>query len=272
MDLTQAVLQQVGTPSLLAMAATLVLSVLLPLAVIIVLLVRKKIHVIPVLVGAAVFFVFQMILRIPALQIAAQLSPGFARFIATPIAGGAFLGITAGLFEEFGRYAGYRLLLKRRTAWSDGFAFGLGHGGIESILLIGMSYVNNLLYSVVINTGGWGELAALLPQGTADQIFAALTGTPPYSFLLAGVERVFAITIQVAFSLLVLYGVRTKRFRYVLLAVALHLLVDGPIALLSTHFTIWGAELYVALCAAAALVFILRSRAMFERLERPADQ
>lgn len=264
----------VSTPSILCMVITLLISLILPLVIILVLCIKRKIHIIPVLVGAGVFFLFQMILRIPALQIGASLSPEFAEFISTPVLGGLFLGLTAGIFEEFGRYIGYRTLLRRRNAWTDGLAFGLGHGGIEAILLVGLSYVNNLIYAFIINSGNWGTVSALLPAETALQMYNALVYTPSYQFLIGGVERIFAMTIQIALSLLVLYGIRKRRFVYVLLAVFLHLLVDSPVVFLMQKVGIWWTELYVFVCALAALVYIIYSRKAFAKLDdtQPAMQ
>lgn len=269
---------QVSTLSVLFMVITLIITLIMPLAAILVLCLKRKIHIIPVLVGAGVFFLFQLILRIPALQIGTSLSPEFAEFVSSPILGGLFLGLTAGIFEEFGRYIGYKTLLKRRTAWKDGFAFGLGHGGIESILIAGASYINNLIYAALINGGNWGIIASMMPEQAANQVFDALVTTAPHMFLVAGIERIFAMTLQVAFSILVLEGIRRRRFTYVLLAVFCHLVVDAPLALLHQRFGVFGTELFILLCALAALAYILHSRKVFAQLDaqqaagRPEDQ
>ncbi|MFA9380803.1 MAG: YhfC family intramembrane metalloprotease [Acetanaerobacterium sp.] len=260
-------MQTVSTLSIEFMILTLVIALILPVALTIVLCVKRKIHIIPVLVGAGVFFVFQLVLRSPALQLAALFSPSFKQFVGTPIMGGLFLGLTAGIFEEFGRYIGYRVALKKHTAWQDGLAFGIGHGGIEAIALVGLGSVNNLLFSVAINTGRWDSIATVLPAVTAQQTYDALVQTPAYLFALGGIERLFAMTIQVAFSILVLYAIRKRDFQFVLLAVLLHLVVDAPVNLVKQQFGYIATELFVMLCAAAALVYIIRSRKVFARLE-----
>ncbi len=257
----------VSSASILFMVITLLIALVLPLVLVLVLCIKKKIHIIPVLVGAGVFFLFQMILRIPALQIAASISPKFQQFVSSPILGGLFLGLTAGIFEEFGRYIGYKTLLKRRDAWRDGVAFGLGHGGIEAILLVGLSYVNNIVYSLLINSGQWEAISAVLPGQAAQQLYTSLVETPSHHFLIGGMERLFAMTVQIALSILVLYGIRKRRFGYVLLAVGFHFVLDSPLALLNKQVGIVGTELYIMLCAVAALVYILYSKKAFERLE-----
>ena len=262
----------VSTTAILFMFITLLISLFLPIVLTIVLFVKKKIRIAPVLVGAGVFFVFQLIIRIPALSIAEQLSPAFKQFVQGPLWGGLFLGLTAGIFEEFGRYIGYKVGLKRHTAWSDGFAFGIGHGGIEAIALAGLASINNILYALVINSGKWSTIANALPAETADTLFRAMTETAPHLFLVGGIERLFAMTIQIALSILVLYAIRRRKFTYVLLAVLLHLIVDSPVMFLLNQFGILGTELYVMVCAAAAAVYIVLSRKIFAKLDTPNEQ
>jgi uncharacterized membrane protein YhfC len=88
--------------------------------------------------GALIFFLFQIISRVPIIQvvqalIAPQLrASNTLRFIWITIA-----AVTAGLFEEIGRYVGYRWLMKREEqTWSKAIMYGLGHGGIESMVLV----------------------------------------------------------------------------------------------------------------------------------------
>ncbi len=256
----------VSSLSIFFMGITLFLSLIMPVLVVFLLCLKRKISFIPVGVGALVFTVFQLLIRIPALQMLAQI-PAFAAFLARPIAGGIFLGLTAGIFEEVGRYIGYKLLLRQKRAWKDGFAFGLGHGGIESIVLVGMTYINNIVLSLMLNNGQQAEkIISALPTGTWEQIYDALTQTAPHIFLVGGIERIFAMVIQVAFSILVLYTIRKKNIFYLVLAVLLHLVVDGPLALLRPH-GLWVIEGFVCICAIAGLIYIVASRKTFQKLD-----
>src|SRR2546421_1030961 len=89
--------------------------------------------------GALIFFVFQLITRVPAvLAIQAAITP---QLEASPALLYTWLGIlvlTAGLFEEVGRYVAFRWLMRREEkTWNKAVMFGLGHGGLESIVLVG---------------------------------------------------------------------------------------------------------------------------------------
>lgn len=124
----------------------------------------------------------------------------------------------AAVFEEFGRLIGFKTILKRKKSWKDGLGYGLGHGGIEAIIIGGISNINNLIYSLMINSGSLDALKAKLPVGTVDQIKNAIINTPSYMFLLSGFERLFAFTLQIALSILVLYSVKNGKYRYFIYA------------------------------------------------------
>ena len=167
---------------------------------------------IPLLAGCAAFVVSQIILRTALLQGILPLFDWYRAFAEMKWPFYIFLSFTAGLFEEPARYIVFSLMKKRRS-FVDGLSYGIGHGGTEAILLIGLTYVNNIILSLVLN-GGYA-----LP----DAYVTALTGTPSYLFLVAGIERIFAVTFQIALSLLVLQGFRSrKKLRYLLVAILLH--------------------------------------------------
>lgn len=170
---------------------------------------------------------------------------------------GLYGGLAAGIFEESGRLFGYKLLLKGRTEWKDGVAYGIGHGGIEAILVGGLSAAQSLYFSYLLNAGN-------LPQAL-EQFSGILTGTSPYLFMVSGIERMFALALQVALSILVLYAVRTKKWRYFFLAIAIHAAIDFPAALYQKGIisNVWTIEASLAVIAAACLFFIVRSKKMF---------
>ena len=154
--------------------------------------------------GALAFTVSQVLTRLPLMTLVVpQLPEAVAGFLVS----GPVASFTAGLFEETGRLVVMLLLLKAFHRWIDGVSFGLGHGGIEAILLIGLANVNNLVLAATINAGQWDVIAQALPPEAADQLFTALTQTAPAMFLLGGVERLAAITLHIACSLIVLAGI-----------------------------------------------------------------
>ncbi len=263
----------VSNLSIFFMFISLAIVFALPIGLAIYIIKKEKASFKAVMVGALVFFVFQMLTRIPLLQVLSQ-QTWYFKMASNVVLLGIFLGLTAGLFEEIGRFLGFKLLLKNKLSWADGIAFGIGHGGIEAILLVGLSFINNIFYSLSINSGVFdSSIAPNLSSDVAYLIKTQLTNTPAHLFLAAGVERIFTIALQIAFTLLVLYGVKKKDFKYVILAIFLHFVVDSPLPLLmSSGLNIWVIEVFVGICAAIALYYIMKSKEIFRRSFDEAEE
>lgn len=199
----------VPVSNIIACCVTLFISFLLPLlgGILLSLRHRKEGLLLPWLLGALGFFVPQMAVRTPLLQL---LSPGLADLSqAHPLVYGLGLAFTAALFELSGRLMVARLL-KNKLTFRRGLAAGMGHGGIESILIVGLAYITNLYCISLIQSGEFDALLPLLSQveGAAEQMEAmrqALITTPWWMFLLAGLERLLTMVCHAGLSLLVCY-------------------------------------------------------------------
>ena len=176
----------------------------------------------------------------------------------------AYGALAAGVFEEIGRYVGFRFMLKNNRSYGNGLSFGLGHGGMEAVLIGAFSAVNMMVISHLVQTGDFEQVAASLPATQIDMIQSMLN-QPDWMYVLGGIERIFAIAIHVALSLLVLYGVRNGQFRYVMYAILMHALIDVVPALYQVKVisNIWVAESILALIAIASFVFIRRMSEKF---------
>lgn len=204
-----------------------------------------------VLVGALTFFIMQIVLRLPLLAIV----PMFIHFDVETLRGlliySAFLSLTATLFEELGRLL-FIKLFRRQKDWRNAVAMGIGHGGIEAIIIVGLSAVANAILLAL--------LVMDLPLGLPQEAVQPLLDTAPYLFLLGGVERMLVLPIHVAFSLLVMAGALHKKYGYVVLAIGAHFLLNFPALWMLQN---WGAlltEVYILLFSAAAWALIIRSR------------
>lgn len=183
------------------------------------------------LLGAAGFFVTQILIRVPILT-ALQGQEWFSAFAQKHLFLYAFLlAFTAGLFELAGRFAVAKLLSKNLT-YRRSLAAGLGHGGIEAMVLVGVTYVNNLIYITLINSGGFDALLAQTAAMGVDvsgleQIRQQLVDTSPVLFLLGGFERLLAMTAHAGMSMLVCWGVyRKKVLPCLLTALGIHTFLD----------------------------------------------
>ena len=255
----------VNQASIAFMFLSLIISFFLPIGLTIYYYKKKEISLKPVFVGVLVFFVSQLVLRIPILQLLST-QKWYKSMEENSILISLFLGLTAGLFEELGRFVGFKYILKENLDRNDGIAFGIGHGGIEAILVVGITSINNIYYSFSINSGNFDKVIApsINQKEITDAIKNQLITTPSYYFAISGVERIFAFTLQIALSILVLYGVKNEKFEYVVYAILLHMIIDSPLGIMQANgVNLFLIEGYIALTAVVAFIFILKSKELF---------
>ena len=223
----------ISSITLIACFVTLFVTLLLPVIAISVLSFKHKggKMVSAWLLGAAGFVVTQLLIRLPILT-ALQSQPWFVSFSENNGFLFAFsLAFTAGLFELAGRFVVAKLMQKNLN-YHRALAAGLGHGGIEAMILIGITYLNNILYIFMINSGTFDAVvneavAAGVDVSALLMVKDQLIGASPALFLLAGFERILAMTGHLAMSMIVCYGVYTgKAMKCALVCLGIHTLLD----------------------------------------------
>ena len=251
----------VSSATIMAMGVTALVSLILPIALSAYLCVSKKLDWRPLLTGLSVFSATQGFFRMPLLNAFSEtkLYAGLPLWVL-----GVILALSAALLENWGRYLGARFFAKGCSSYRDGVAYGLGHGGVEAFIVMGMNSFNNLYLALSVNSGRFEEMVASATPEQAAAVRSVLTETPAVEFLLGGVERVMVMIIQIALSIVVFYAIRTGRKSYVWAAVGAHFLVDFPIVLLQNG-SVWVAEGFIALCAAAAVVVIVKMKSVFAK-------
>ena len=222
--------------SIIAMFVTLIICMIVPILAVIIYSVKNKRKGVWLawFVGAAGFFVMQIIIRTPILSLL-SLNEGFVEFAnKNYILYVAILAFTAALFELIARVVGARIL-KKKQCYEVAVGAGLGHGGIEAIVLIGMTYINNLLYSVMINTGTFDAMIESTAQMGIDEatlqalwdVKDALIETNASMFLLAGYERILTMILHVAMTVFVFYFINKKKsFLGIILCLFMHTVID----------------------------------------------
>jgi len=189
-----------------------------------------------VVLGAVGFYLLQIQLRIPVINVFSSYD-WFQQFAENNyIVYCLILASTAALVEVVARFVVAKCLQKE-LSYQHGIAAGLGHGGIEAVLLVGMTYVNNLLFAFLINTGLYDKLTeqvgASFFSDTPEmaelltEIKGTLLETPGYLFYLAGYERILCVLFHISMSLLVCYTVYKKRaFVGIGITFVVHFFVD----------------------------------------------
>lgn len=167
-------------------------------------------------------------------------------------------GLAAGLFEETGRFVAMKYVMKKNLNRENALMYGAGHGGIESILLVGVVYINNIIGVIMMNGG---LIGSLFPGETGEQValnLQPLATTPALDFYLGGIERVLAMILHMALSILVYKAVSQKgKMGYYVLAIALHFLVNFMTVAASHYFNLLVVELIclVGVCIAVWLAY-----------------
>lgn len=239
----------------------------IPIGVLIYFIVTKKKVAKSFFIGMAVFLIFQVFTRIPIIQLVLPKIEWYnVMSVANPVLYGLFLGITAGVFEEVGRFLGFKIGLKNNRRWIDGIAYGFGHGGIEAMVITGIASISNLVMLIGLNNGTFDASKLGMSE---ESLRALFNETGNMMILLGGVERIFAITIQIALTLLVLYSIRKRKLIYLGIAILMHTIIDSLAVILSKVFGIGiaGIEIWAGISAIAALIFIIKSKGLFKRME-----
>lgn len=211
----------------------------LPLAFLLWLVIKKHRWLRPFGVGVLTFLVSQLLTRIPLLSFLSGQAWFIAFSVAHPLLYSTLLGFTAGLFEEVGRWLFIGWLLKQQRGWSDGLVFGIGHGGLEACMV------------------GANILAMLVAAPNL------LLSSPPWEILLGAAERILAVALQVGLSVMVMRGLagNKKQPLYLLLAILIHTLVDTSIGFFQYFgWSVYMLEILFAFVAAATLLYTLFAR------------
>lgn len=159
------------------------------------------------IVGICTYLVAQILFRQPLLAILQNIDSYRILISTNRVVYVAVLAVTAAFAEEVGRYIAFHFFVKSPEQQNAPLYFGLGHGGIEA-LSVGVNSVILLVCSPY----------TLINMGT--------------DVALAGVERISTLLAQVAFSYIVFCSYRKENYRYLILAIILHIAYDLPIILL----------------------------------------
>jgi len=250
----------VESASITALIVDIVICIGLPIGCLIFLLIKRQRPFIPFFVGLAVYIVFQLMLRVTVIGVLAPMD-WYTNMQKSPWAYGLFVGLTAGLFAELGRFAGIKLLLKTHYRWVDGVSLGTGYAGFESIAIGGLNYVSSLVLANMINSGQVSQIADMSGAEAVNQVVTSLTTTPSIDIFLGGLERIFVFIIHIALSLLVLLAIRKAELKYLGAAILAHLFIDGlPEAV---TFSNPALVAYSGVLAVLSIVFIVLSRKQF---------
>lgn len=224
-----------------ASGVTIIIEILFPLVLAILIRRRYGVGWRYFLYGALIFFLFQLISRVPAITVLqGLLGPQLQASRPLLFAWIVLLSFTAGLFEEGGRYIGYRWLMGREDkTWSKALMYGVGHGGLESILLVGGLSLLTLINLVALSSMSIESLPEQQRLVVTQQL-AQLSALPDWTPLVGAYERLLTLPVQVALSVLVLQVFRRGNLAWLWVAILGHAAVDLAAVGPTTMFVLPG--------------------------------
>ena len=222
---------------------------------------NKDVRISSFFIGGAVFILFALVLE----QI--------MHYFMLPAVSGStvayvfYRAFAAGIFEETGRLAAFKTVMKKQNDPKEAVMYGLGHGGTEAILLAGLSMLSSVVTAVMTNQMGVEAIVSLSSGGnteTAELVRSQLetlaavgTGT----MLLSVLERIIAITFHTAMSVMVFESARVKGKGFLFpVCIVFHAVLDIPAALYQRQvIPLYAVYPIIIVITAAAVYFAVRS-------------
>ena len=119
-----------------------------------------------------------------------------------------FTGMCPGLFEETGRYIFLKYFLSSDKNKNISISYGIGHGGIECII-IGFSLLSYLFIKDKIDG-----------RGGLKESITFFTG------VMSASERLFAFILQISLSVIIYKAIKEKKFQFYIFGIIIHDLID----------------------------------------------
>lgn len=207
-------MEQITSQAVMWRAVAGVLGVLL-LIVVLLIWKRKKVSLKPAIVGAITFVVFAQVLEgIPKLIFFTS-DTDLTEYVWTHAWAYVLIGcLMAGIFEETGRFVAFRFFLKKYQDRKDAITYGIGHGGIEAILVLGISGISSIALAAAVNDGSLAQSLSGISTGQLKSVEMQITALAGYGvgrMLLEVCERCIAMTLHIALSVVVFKAVQENQ-------------------------------------------------------------
>lgn len=257
----------VSVSAITGIVFTLIITLIVPIVIWII--IAKKVKGISkaIIAGALGFVIPQLFIRIPILQLlgtnpsVTQFSEDYKYLFLL------ILAFSAGLFETTGRLIVLKVLSKNDLSYYGSLGAGYGHGAAEAVGLIGLTYINNIIFAIMINAGS-------LPVGEQyESIKETFLTTSSSLFYAAGIERVFTVVFHIGLTVLFAYMMTKKRTLLgFVLCVALHTLLDFTVVSVNALTqNVWISLAVLLVFAVISAIYIIKVKNKFKIKEMPMD-
>ena len=172
--------------------------------------------------------------------------------------------IMAGVFEECGRHIVLKYIMKKNRTRENAVMYGIGHGGIEVLIVVLPSMILYLVIAILFSTGNVeSALSSLkITEETAASALPSVQAAATFNFTLMAlniIERLLAMAIHIGFTVIVFYGVVNAKRIWLPVAILLHGLTDAFAALYQRGAVpLWSVEVWMALWTALTVIIAVR--------------
>ncbi|MBR2549321.1 MAG: YhfC family intramembrane metalloprotease [Clostridiales bacterium] len=271
----------VSTSSMVLMLLTAILGIALPLITAVIWCKKKHEPFTTVLIGAATFLLFAIVIEKPLQALVIQLDSPVSQFVnARPVLWAFIVGLFPGVFEETGRFVAFKTLLRKRKQRETGLSHGIGHGGFEAMFILGITYIEYFVFALMLNQGSFFELMiepvkdTLTPDvvkqinGIVEQIMTFSAGM----LGLALVDRLIAVLYHIGASILVFYACKDKKKWWLYpLAVVIHTAIDSMAGLQLAGVINVSDWIFEIIFAVAAIGTFLGAYILLYRKDKPKE-
>lgn len=233
-----------------------ILAILIPIAALIIFKLKNKdVKLRYFFIGVATFVAFALILEqiLHYFMLSTIQNSGVVFYT-------LYGALCAGIFEETGRFLAFKLFCKNENDPRASIMYGLGHGGVEAVVLVGITLISYAVTAMTVNALGTEALFGALPdeqRWAAEAQIAALTDYDMVSTIVSLAERILAIVLHTALSVIVFASIKMKGKLWLYpAAIVLHALFDVPAALYQRN-VITSVGLTELLLLAADIVLVL---------------
>lgn len=258
-----------SSETLICLGVEAALMILLPVPLLIVWKKKTRLSMKIFITGAVTFFLFAIVLKVLPAMLLFNGDNAVAKAIRNnPLLFYLTGGLLAGIFEETGRFIAFKTILKRDTQKQTAIAYGIGHGGFEC-MYIGFNVITIIAMGMIINQNGIESVTGQLSSEQLEAVIQQLkdyTAADILTVFLAVLERVSAVMIHIAFSILVFHGVHHKSSWYLFpAAVLMHALFD--FSLVIRTYGVPDIILELILLVSALTIFFLSCRFVYVKSE-----
>lgn len=235
--------------------------ILIPLTGMVYLNIRKNAEIKYAVAGAVVFFSFALVLEkmlhVVVLPLIDQEKQTWLYVL--------YGALAAGIFEEIPRYYVLKIMDKKKSLGTyDALQYGLGHGGFEMTILVGLTGISHFFLERKVNALGLAAILKDIPpayHGQVKESIQALASIQGVQVILPLVERILALSFHLAMALLAYFIVRgfLKKSALVL-AVGLHFLMDLPAMLFQVGLVKSLPAIYAGYLVMVLAIFYWLSR------------